>query len=248
VASSIRLYVDHPRLFLGIGFLFAPLGLAITLLQYLIFEIGPLHPLVSSAGSSNAVVDLLAFTLGLFVTIAGLAVVQAVTAIAVVELDAGREIGPGTAYRMFVPRLRPLLAALITAAAVVAVCELTGIGLVVGVWLAIRWSLLAQAVILDDPEHPLRRSADLVHGHWWRTASITLFVTGIGLLLGPLAGTCLLFLSSASFDFVNLVSGLIYVVTLPLVAITTTYLYFDLAVRHRLEASEPVEAVLPAEI
>ncbi len=118
----------------------------------------------------------------------------------------------------------------------------------VGLWLAIRWSLLAQAVVFDDPEHPLRRSAELVHGHWWRTASITLFVAGIGLLLGPLAGTGLLFVTSASFDFVNLVSGLIYVVTLPLVAITTTYLYFDLVVRERLKEPVPVEAVLPAEI
>ncbi len=107
VASSLRLYLHHPRLFLGIGLLFVPLGLAITLLQYLVFQIGPLHPLVSSAGSSNAVVDVLAFTLGLFVTIIGLAVVQAVTAIAVVELDAGRSIGPGAAYRWPTPACDP---------------------------------------------------------------------------------------------------------------------------------------------
>ena len=49
-----------------------------------------------------------------------------------------------------------------------------------------------------------------------------LVTPALGLLLGPLVGTALLFLTSASFDFVNLVSALVYVVTLPFVAITAT--------------------------
>jgi hypothetical protein len=68
-------------------------------------------------------------------------------------------------------------------------------------------------------------------------------------LLGPLVGTAMLFLTSASFDFVNLISALVYVVTLPFVALTTTYLYWDLRVRHSLEdKGETTSAVLPAEI
>jgi len=56
-------------------------------------------------------------------------------------------------------------------------------------------------------------------------------------------------MTSASFDFVNLVSALIYVVTLPLVAVVTTYLYFDLVVRERLAPEQaPRGQVLPAEI
>jgi hypothetical protein len=135
------------------------------------------------------------------------------------------------------------------AALVVAVLSLSAVGVVVAIWLAIRWSLLAQVVVLDEgASRPLRTSARLVRGHWWRVASITVFVTGIGVLLGPLIGTLCLFLTSASFDFVNLVSALVYVVALPFVAITTTYLYFDLAVRRRLEEEEPLDAeVLPAE-
>ena len=60
-----------------------------------------------------------------------------------------------------------------------------------------------------------------------------LAVAGSGLLLGPVVGMLML-LTSASFDFVNLVSATIYVVTLPFVAVVTTYLYFDLLVRERL--------------
>jgi len=111
--------------------------------------------------------------------------------------------------------------------------------------------MLAQAVVLQDETSPgpLRRSARLVRGHWWRVASVTLFVTVLALLLGPTLGTLMLFITSASFDFVNLVAALVYVVALPFVAITTTYLYFDLAVRGQLAARERTHGdVAPAEL
>jgi hypothetical protein len=50
-------------------------------------------------------------------------------------------------------------------------------------------------------------------------------------LLGPLVGALLLFLTSASFDVVNLVSDFVYVFSLPFAALATTYLYFDLLAR-----------------
>jgi hypothetical protein len=75
-----------------------------------------------------------------------------------------------------------------------------------------------------------------------------LFVTLIALLLGPLVGTLLLFVTSASFNFINVVSGLVYAVVLPFAAIAMTYLYFDLRVAKAAEA-ETAETgdVLPAD-
>jgi hypothetical protein len=58
-----------------------------------------------------------------------------------------------------------------------------------------------------------------------------LFITLIALLLGPLVGVLLLFITSASFNFINIVSGVIYAMVLPYAAIATTYLYFDLPSR-----------------
>jgi len=133
----------------------------------------------------------------------------------------------------------------------VSVLSATVAGILIGFWLTVRWSLLAQVVVLEEDAsgRPLRRSAQLVRRHWWRAASVTFFVTGIALLLGPLIGTLLLFATSASFDFVNLVSALVYLETLPFAAITTTYLYYDLTVRHRLnERDRPTGDVLPAEV
>jgi hypothetical protein len=95
----------------------------------------------------------------------------------------------------------------------------------------------------------LRRTSWLVRGNWWRVASLMLFVTVIALLVGPLVGTLLLFVSSASFNFINLISSLVYVVVLPFAAIASTYMYFDLCVAKRLEeqTAEAGEDLLPAE-
>jgi hypothetical protein len=76
---------------------------------------------------------------------------------------------------------------------------------------------------------------------------LLLFVTVIALLLGPLFGTLLLFASHASFDFINLISSVIYAVVLPYAAIATTYLYFDLRVAKQGEEAEAGD-VLPAEV
>jgi Membrane domain of glycerophosphoryl diester phosphodiesterase len=250
INASRRMYFGHLRLFLAIGILFFPLGVVISAIQYLLFRVSGLNALVDSAGSTNAVVDFLAITLGLVLTIFGLAVVQSATALAMVEIDAGRNLGAWAAYKSVLPRIPSLLGGVFAAAALIAIVDLTAVGALLGTWLAVRWSLLPQVIVLEDASAraALRRSARLVRGSWWRVAALLFFVTVIALLLGPLCGTLLLFVSHASFDFINLVSGLIYSVVLPFAAIATTYLYFDLRVAKQHEG-EPAEAadVLPAD-
>ncbi len=250
ITSGWHLYRSRLRLFLGIGLVFVPLGVLIAAIQYVVFRIAGLDALVDTVGASNAFVGVLAFALGAVFTVLGLALVQAVTALAMVELDEGRAIGPWPAYKLAFRFLRPLAGALVRAVLVVALLDLTVVGIPVAAWLTVRWSLIAQVVALEDDSrrHALRRSGRIVHGHWIRVASIVVLVSGAALLLGPVVGTLMLLLTSASFDFVNLASGLIYAVTMPLVAIITTYLYFDLLVEEALEPTEPKRAlVLPAE-
>jgi hypothetical protein len=249
VTSAFELYRSRPLLFLGIGLLFLPLGVVIAGLQYLLFRLGGLDPLVDSAGETNGFVATLAFALGLFFTIFGLNVVQAAVAIAMTELDQGREITPRAAYRAVVDRLPNLLLALLGAVIVCTVLSLTGAGIVIGAFLLVRWSLLPQAAVLEGARRPLRRSALLVRGHWWRTASITLFVTIPALLVGPVLATLLLLLTTASFDVVNLIAAVVNMVTLPFAAVVITYLYFDVLVRGRVEQEQPAaDGILPAEI
>jgi hypothetical protein len=250
VTSSRRMYFGHLRLFLAIGLLFLPLGLLITGVQYLLFRHGALNGLVNSAGSSNAIVVFLAVMVGVFFTVFGLAVLNGATAVAMVELDAGRHTSASAAYKKVLPKLGSILGVVLIAAVIIGLVALTSIGLLLGIWLVVRWAFIAQVVLLEDRSAlgALRRSGQLVRGNWWRTASLLLFVIVVALLLGPLVGTLLLFITNASFNFINLVSSLVYVVVLPYAAIASTYLYYDLRVDKQHEAATLQEGdILPAE-
>jgi glycerophosphoryl diester phosphodiesterase family protein len=250
INATRRMYFGHLRRFLAIGLLFIPLGLLITGIQYLVFRVGGFNGLVNSAGSTNAVVDFLAFALGIVFTLFGLSVVVAATAVAMVAIDAGGTASARAAYRRVLPELRPLLGVALLAAVVIALVSLTSIGVVLSVWLLVRWAFLAQVVVLErrSGRSALRRSSQLVRNNWWRVASLLLFVTVIALLVGPLVGTMLLFVTSASFNFINLASSVVYVFVLPYAAITMTYMYFDLRVSKQHEdATAEAGDVLPVE-
>jgi hypothetical protein len=49
------------------------------------------------------------------------------------------------------------------------------------------------------------------------------------------------------FGLVNILAGFVYVIAMPLVALTTAYVYFDAIVRERLEPRARLDE-LPAEV
>ncbi|MFI5053524.1 MAG: hypothetical protein ACHQDE_04115 [Acidimicrobiia bacterium] len=251
ITSARQMYRRRFRLFAGIGLLFIPFGIAVGLLQYLLFRVVAFVPLVQAAGETNVSVAGLAFSLGLIFTVVALAFVQAATAYAMAAVDRGEHVTALGAYKHALGKLATLFGWVVFAAVVVVVLDLTVVGIPVAAWLIVRWSLLAQVVVLDDRTSPgpLRRSAALVRGHWWRVALFTVVVTGLGLLLGPVVGGVLLLATSAAFNVINLITALVYTVTMPFVAIATTYLYYDLNTRSVLDAHQ-VDAgdLLPAEI
>ncbi|MFN8186334.1 MAG: hypothetical protein U0R69_04585 [Gaiellales bacterium] len=253
VSSARRMYRSRFGLFARIGLAFVPAGILIALLQALLFRLVGLDDLTESVGERNALTTGLALGLGLLFELLALTIVQAATARAMVEIDAGRPVTALTAYASLRGRVRHLLGALIFVAALSAVLLSVTLflALPIVVWLVTRWSLLSQVIVLERRSafDSLSRSAELVRGRFWRVATITLVVVGIALLLGPLLGVALLFVTSASFDVVNLVSSFVYVITIPFAAIATTYLYFDCRVREQIEPEERRRvAELPAEI
>jgi hypothetical protein len=117
------------------------------------------------------------------------------------------------------------------------------------IWLAVRWSLVAPVVELEDHRAfpSLRRSADLVRRRWIRVGSLVGVSAALALFAGPLIGAIRIFTSEVPFVVLNIVAGIVYALAMPFVALVTAYVYFD--ARARLEL-EPVESVseLPAEI
>jgi Vacuolar protein sorting-associated protein 62 len=246
LAASARMYRRSPRLYLTIGALFLPVSVVVALLQRALFALTHLDVLSTVAGPSNAAVAGSALAFGIVFDLLTLTVVQAATAAAVKRTEDGVPVSGRDAYRRVRPRLPSLVAALVLVAVVVAALHVTVIGIPVEIWLVVRWSLFSQCVVLEELSWwaALRRSSALVRGRWWRVAGITLAVVGLSLLLGPLTGVGVLLLTPASLAVVNVVSGIIYTLTIPYAAIATTYLYYDLRVREAL-AAEP--EVLPAE-
>src|SRR5262249_35889578 len=91
LAASGRMYVARWPLFVGLGVLFVPIGLVISLLQWLLLHSTSVLGVEAGNGNSG-VAGFLALALGTTLTLLGLGLVQAATVRALIELDAGRHV------------------------------------------------------------------------------------------------------------------------------------------------------------
>jgi hypothetical protein len=232
-------YGGHLELIVRLGVLFLILGVATSIIQFGIYHLTGLSALLDVAGESNAFVAGGAMLVGIVITALGLILTQTASALVLASYDDERQLRPLDAYRIALRRWRSLLAAFAFAVVVIGLLTLTGFGVVFAAWFLVRWSMFPQVIAIENRpwRDALRRSSQLVRGDWWRVAMLTLFVTLLTLALGPLIGAVMLLVSTASFNLVNLVAAIIYVFTLPFVAIATTYLYFDLVVTESVSVS-----------
>jgi hypothetical protein len=247
IAASSRMYVKRPGLFLGLGVLLVPVAFVMTFVQWLLLEAIDLLGTVSGEGAGAWA--FLSVIVGTTFALLGLGLVMAATACALVEIDANRPVGPWDAYRLALRRFRPLLGAIAIFVLAWVVLTSTVFLIPVAIWLAVRWSLVAPVVELEDHRAfpSLRRSAELVRRRWIRVGSLVGVSAALALFAGPLIGAILIFTSDLPFVVLNIVAGIVYALAMPFVALVTAYVYFD--ARARLEL-EPVERVseLPAEI
>jgi hypothetical protein len=248
LAASARMYVKRAPLFLGIGLLLIPISIVITVLQRLVLDGFGFIGVNQDSQTAGGMV-LVAVAIGTAFTILGLALVQAATACALVDIDAGRPTGPVAAYRQALGKARPLLGSVAIVALVWALLTWTTFLIPVAVWLAVRWALVAQVVELEGLRSvdAVHRSARLVRRHWWRVGSIVGVGAGLAIVAGPFVGALLILLTDWPLAVLNLIAGVVYALAMPFVALATSYVYFDLRTRDEL-ADDEVPAVLPAEI
>ncbi len=247
LAASTRMYASRSRLVLGIGLLLIPVALAMTALQWAVFAAIDLIGAVT--GEAAGTFAFLALVIGTTLALLGLGLVQAAVACALVEIDAGRPIGPVGAYRLALVRIRPLLGAIALFVVAWVALTTTAVLIPVAIWLAVRWCLLAPVVELEHRSaiEALRRGSRLSRRRWFRVASLVGVSAAIALVLGPLLGALLIFATNAPLAVLNIVAGIVYALALPFVALVTTYVYFDARARDELEVAEEVDE-LPAEI
>jgi hypothetical protein len=166
-----------------------------------------------------------------------------------VEIDQGRRISVLHAYRLALDSLRPLLGAVLVVAFVVSLLATTVFLVPIAIWLGVRWALVAPVVALERraPLEALRRSGLLVSQGWFKVGSLVVVGAALALLAGPVLGALLILLTSAPLVVLNIVSGIVYAIVLPFVALATAYVYFDMRVRDELP-DEAAADTLPAEI
>ena len=247
LSASGRMYLSKARLFLGLGLLLIPITVVITGLQWLLLAVVDL--LGGGTGEGVGLWAFVAAVIGTAFALLGLALVQAATACALVEMDAGRRVGPVDAYRLALRRIRELLGSVGIFVLMWVALSATVVLIPVAIFLAIRWSLLAPVVELEGRSswQSLRRSRELVYRRWFKVASLVGVSAASAFLLGPLLGAILIFLTNTPLATLNVIAGVVYALALPFVALVTAYMYFDARTRFELEA-EPGADELPAEI
>ena len=219
LGTTFRLFAAHLAVFLSLALLIvAPIVIAVDGVWGRGLADGP-DANVPAAQLTSVV--LRAFVATPLVTALNVAVVQG--------LARGEEPAVGRALARTADRFVPVL--LTVALYTLAVAGGMLLLIVPGVWLAVRLYLGAQAAVIDrlGPLPALRRSADLVHGSWWRTFGL-LIASGLvfGIISAALAG-----LAGVSDD------GVVYIVLfilaqtvgLSLSAIFGTLVFFDLRAR-----------------
>jgi hypothetical protein len=248
LAASVRMYLANWPLVIGIGVLFIPIALLVSLLQSALLHGTSILGLGTGA-EGNGVLAFFVLAIGTALTLLGLGLVQAATARALVEIDQGRAVGPVRAYRLAANSIRPLLGALVVASVVISLLASSIYLIPLAIWLAGRWALIAPSIELEELSAlgGLRRSGRLVRGKWLKVASLIVIGAVLAVATGPIIGAILILGTDAPFWLVNVIAGVVYALTMPLVAITTTYVYSDRRVDLEL-GGERAPAKLPAEI
>lgn len=246
--ASAHMYVRRAPLFLGLGILFIPLGMVISLVQAAVLGGFGLVGVDASGESAGAIV-LFVTALGISFALFGLALLQGATTCALVRVDEGGSIGPVAAYRLTLAKGRALFGSVSLAVVVALVLVGTGFLIPVAAWLAVRWSFLAQAIVLENTTAvaSLRRSGRLVRRRWLRVALLVGIGAVLALLAGPFIGALLILVTDAPLALMNVLAGIVYALAMPFVALVTTYLYFDARVREELPGERDPDE-LPVEI
>jgi len=162
-------------------------------------------------------------------------IITAICIYALHTIAAGERPSAGRVFVAGFEAFTPLFGAVVLAAIGIAVGFFALI--VPGVYLAVRWYFVPQAVVIEGARGPaaLTRSSQVIEGFWWRTlglvllANLAVAIPGL-VLLAPFTA-----IAASTDQAVWALVGTILTtsVTTPFVALYSTLLYYDLVARRR---------------
>ena len=261
--GMFSLYRSHFTLFLGITGVYFILVYGMDLII--------LFTLINAMPSTTMIVALLA-AFGsyavIFWVVAGL-----VYASAEVYLD--RDLTSRAALQQAWRRFRSYIGSLILWSLVVGALFITVIGIPFSIYFGVRWGIYGLPVMCEGAtaRHALRRSTELVKGTWWRVFGIMLAIFLIAIMIQFIFQTSFLMLAQVSgtedttlletlrrlfFPVPNQIEWRSYAIqrfvtigiaalTMPLGAIGSALLYFDLRIRKEAFDIERMAANIEAD-
>jgi hypothetical protein len=225
------LFRDSLSVFFRHSLLFVLLSAAVVVPVQLIVEGIGLERLTSSYDDSPTLAEAAVPFVVEFVVM--VPIISAICIYALQAIAAGERPSPGQVLVSGFEAFTPLFTAVLLAAVGIAAGLL--ILIVPGIYLAVRWYFVPQAVVIEGARGvaPLVRSGELIQGFWWRTfglvvlANLALAIPAF-LLLTPFAALA----DSTDRALWALVgSMLVTTVTTPFIALYSTFLYYDLLAR-----------------
>jgi hypothetical protein len=225
-----QLYRQHWRVFIGIGLLAVPIGIAFNLAQAFLINRDPLRFLVqwfdNTAGASLSAVT----AVGSIQQIAMLLLIAPAVIQAVADIQRGQTPGVVRSYRLAATRAVPIGVAALFMLVFAGVPLLTIIGVPISIWLLVRWQFFAQVLVFETERtsrESLHESARLVRRRWWQTLFAVVIFDLIATVPGIIVGFGLLTLGRTAVGFANGVSSLLYSLLIPLSVIGVTLMYLD---------------------
>lgn len=238
--AAFRVYRRYRLLFLGIGVIFVPLAGLGAIAQKLVTQFTGMGAFFDTVESDAIVGGATALLFGQLSTIVSGIVVAGAVAHALTRIEEGGRPDALEAFRGIAPRLLSLGWAWFRVILVAGLLTLTVVGIPLAVVYLVRKAVTTQACVIEDlrATQALDRSSELVRGHGLRVLAISALVNVTAYLLGPIVGVFVLFLTSSSLGFVNLVGSVVYAVVMPYAGIAIALLFYDL--RRRKAGEEPV--------
>ena len=225
------LFGESLRVFRRHAWLFVLLSAAVVVPVFLIVEGIGLERLTSSYDESPALAEAVVPTIVQFLVMSP--IVTAICIYALHRIAAGERPPAGQVFVAGFEAFTPLFAAVLLAA--------LGIGLgfvaliVPGIYLAVRWFFVPQAVVIEGARGPaaLSRSGELVQGLWWRTFGLVVLANVAVAIPGFILTAPFTFLAEDTDRAVWALVGsmLAASVTAPFVALYSTLLYYDTLAR-----------------
>jgi len=222
--DAVRIY------FANFGTVFAIAAAIVVPVQLIVSGIG-LEELTSGYRAEANTAEILIPTLVSFLVVVPL--IAAATIGVLRDLGNGERPRFGRSLQLGLDAFAPVFLAVLLAGVGIAAGLLALI--VPGIYIAVRWLFVPQAVVVENARGPsaLRTSWALTEGFWWRTFLVVVLANLIAFLPGLLIITPLQALAeSADRQWIAL-AGMILTETLtaPFVALVSTLLFFDLRTR-----------------